>query len=228
MPTNFDFLKLPWEIQAALASGYVAYMVAYAGLKGRHSAVDTAFITLVFSLIATVILSFASQFGIPWAITAAVVGCCVSGLVWRKWGRKAYRAVMRSLDVSWANDDPTALETLSGDSAHYLTAIAVQLDDGRWLRCDDTERFRDAPHGPALIGPSGDVAFYLTHEDAADGTPKELQTVRSPDFGDRITYVPASRIRMMNLRYKLNRSSKVVEVAASSQSEVVVEPSVER
>ncbi len=202
-------------------------MFAYAGLKGRHSAIDTAFITLVFSLIATVILYLMIPFGLPLAITAAVAGGCLSGLIWRKWGRRAYRWAMRKLDVSWANDDPSALDTLSGDTTNYLTAIAVQLDDGRWLRCDDTERFGDAPHGPALIGPAGDVAFYLTHEDAADGTSKELQTVRSPDYGDLITYVPASRIRMLNLRYKSSCSSKVA-AAASSQSEAEPVPSAER
>lgn len=215
MQTNFDFLKLPWEIQAALASGYVAYMIAYAVLRGRHSTIDTAFITLVFSLIATVILSLMMTFGPPLAIVTTVVGCCVSGLIWRKWGRGTYRWSMRKLDISWANDDPSTLDTLCGDSTNYLTAIAIQLDNGQWLRCDNTEKFRDAPHGPALIGPAGDVALYLTHEEEADGTQKELETVSSHDYGDLLTYVPASRIRILNLRYKSSCSSKVVAEASS-------------
>lgn len=230
MPTNVDFLRLPWEIQTALASGYIAYMVAYSGLKGNHSAIDTAFIVLVFSQIATVILSLTSQCGIPWAIAATGVGCCVSGVLWRKWLRQAYRASVRKLDISWANDDRTVLDTLSGDTTHYLKQIAVQLDDGRWLRCDDTERFRDSPHGPAHIGPSGDVAFYLTHEDAADGTSKELNSVRS-QYGDRLTYVPASRIQMINLRYlsrSLKEAGEAPKAAALSQSEVAVEASADR
>jgi len=46
-------LNLPWNIQIALASGYAAYLLGYRGVRAAHKAIDIAFITLVFGLVAT-------------------------------------------------------------------------------------------------------------------------------------------------------------------------------
>ena len=48
-----DLLKLLWDLQVPLAGGYAAYVLAYTGLRDRQKTVDVAFISLVFSLIAT-------------------------------------------------------------------------------------------------------------------------------------------------------------------------------
>jgi hypothetical protein len=199
---TIDFLNLSWTVQVALASGYLAYAIAYAGLKNRHSTLDTAFITLAFSLVATTILYVLSLAGQIISSGAAVSASLAAGVAWRKWGRDTYRWAAREFDLSWANDDASALDSLTGNTTNYLTQIAVQLDDGTWLRCDDTMKFSDAPHGPALIGPNGDIALYLTHEDAADGTSKEMKFTRDAYYGDLVTYVPASRIKLITLRHK--------------------------
>jgi hypothetical protein len=52
-----------------------------------------------------------------------------------------------------------------------------------------------------LLGLNGDVALYLTHEEAADGKVKTLATVRDPGYGDRITYVPASHVKRITIRH---------------------------
>ena len=75
------------------------------------------------------------------------------------------------------------------------------LDDGTWLRCDDTSKFNDAPYAPCLIGPSGDVALYLTHEEPPGGPAKEMTTVIDAHYGDRLTYVPANRVRRLTVRH---------------------------
>jgi len=112
---------------------------------------------------------------------------------------------MHRFNVTWSNDDPAALITLSNNSRYPLTQFAVQLDDDTWLRCDDTSKFLGAPFSPVIIGPSGDVAFYLTHEEMKGAEPKELKSVRDPNYGDRITYIPAHRIRRITFRHKRKR-----------------------
>jgi hypothetical protein len=44
-----------------LASGYAAYVLAYTGLRDRQKTVDIAFISLVFSLIATFVLTLSAK-----------------------------------------------------------------------------------------------------------------------------------------------------------------------
>jgi hypothetical protein len=202
-----ELLNLPWQIQVALASGYGAYLMSYTGIRSHHRAIDTTFITLVFGLIATAILGLGTVFeagGIASGITAFAVTVLV-GLWWRKWGRSALRWVLRRLDVSWSDDDPSALASISANTNCYLSQIAVLTEDGTWLRCDDTTKFKDAPFGPCLIGPNGDVALYLTHEEPPGKRARKLKTVRDSYYGDRLTYVPAPRIKRVALRYRSRR-----------------------
>jgi hypothetical protein len=198
---NPDVLNLPWEVQVSLASGYVAYLLAFAGLRWRHSAIDVAFITLVFGLIATDSLVFTNNHHAVVAGTVAFAAACVSGFIWRKWGRSASRSLLRGVNLTWSDDHWSALDTLCGNSAHPVSQVAVLLDDGTWLRCDDTSKFNEVPFAPCLLGPTGDVALYLTHEEMADGSVRELSSVLNADYGARITYVPAARIRRITLRH---------------------------
>lgn len=204
---NVDLLTLPWELQVALAGGYAAYVVAYTGLRARHRTVDVVFITLVFGLIATATLGLlAQEFGRPvWRGATAIAVTVIGGFLWRRWGRDVLAWSLRKFDVSWSDDSPSALETISENSKHPVTQIAVMLDDGTWLRCDDTSKFADSPQGPCIIGPNGDVALYLTHEDPKGDASKDQTTVVDEHWGDRITYIPASRIRYINLRRKRRR-----------------------
>jgi len=222
---NAELLKLSWQIQVALASGYSAYMLAYVGLRQSHRQIDTLFIALVFSLIASGTINLAGLW--RWtenpivAGTIAFVLTTASAILWRKWGRKLLNKFLREINMSWSDDDPSALVTITSDSKHPISQVAVLLDDGTWLRCDSTSKFEGAPFFPCLIGPSGDIALYLTHEESAGQPAKELSSVRDAHYGDRLTYIPAQRIRQITLRHSLpkaSRFSKAVEAAGSDQS----------
>lgn len=200
-------LSLPWQVQLSLASGYAAYHVANVGARLHHKTVDVAFSTLLFGSCATVIYNIivwtkpdSFQIAIVSAIAAFVLTTLL-GAVWRKWGRPFLKTLLRKFEVSFSDDDPSVLATLSMDTAHRMSQIAVKLDDGTWLRCDNTEDFAASPFGPCMIGQNGDVALYLTHVDSANGAEKELVSTKDNDFGDRLSYVPASRITQINVRY---------------------------
>jgi hypothetical protein len=114
-----DLLKLPWDLQVPLASGYAAYVLAYTGLRDRQKTVDVAFISLVFSLIATGILAVAATRGIePIKASAMAFGVTViSGALWRKLGRPVVSWSLRATNITWSNDDPSALASLSENTS---------------------------------------------------------------------------------------------------------------
>jgi hypothetical protein len=217
--SELEFLKLPWEIQGALASGYAAYAVAYTGLRDRQRPIDIAFLSLVFSVPAMLAFWLLASRGLAISIPAAFVASIVTGIIWRRAIRPLVFQILKKFDVTWSNDDPSALATLSSNTEFRITQIAVLLDDGTWLRCDDARKFVAAPFAPYLLGPNGDVALYLTHEETADGTVKTLTTVRDANYGDRITYVPAGRIKRITIRHKTktNHPSKVGAEEAEQQ-----------
>jgi hypothetical protein len=215
---DLNFLKLPWEIQVALASGYAAYALAYTGLRERQRTIDIAFLSLVFSVPATMVFGVLASRSPIISIPIAFVGAFAVALIWRKFLRPLMFPILRQFNVTWADDDPSALATLCGNAKFGVTQIAVLLDDGTWLRCDDVQKFEHAPFWPYVLGPNGDVALYLTHEESAGGEAKALSTVRDPHYGDRITYVPASRIREITIRHasKASRSSMAVGAEAAA------------
>lgn len=199
---NTELLNLPWQIQVTLASGYAGYMIAYVGLRESHKTIDTAFIALAFGLVATATLWFLSSYAVTTAGAAAFVFTCVAAFLWRKWGIGALHWVYRKADMSWGNDDPTALATLTRSTRFYVTQMGILLDDGTWLTCEDASQFANSPFGPCVIGPTGDIGVYLTDEEKPDGTTKKLKSVRDDHYGDRITYIPASRIRQITFRHR--------------------------
>ena len=136
---------------------------------------------------------------------AAFVGTVTAAVLWRLFGIEAVHWAFRKANLSWANNDPSALATLTRSTRYYVTQIGVRLNDGRWLTCEDASKFQDAPFGPCTIGPSGDVGLYLTREEQPDGTCRDLNSVRDPSYGDRITYVPASQIQQITFRHKPRR-----------------------
>lgn len=199
-----ELLNLPVGIQLSLASGYAAYHFAYVGIRDHHKTIDVAFITLVFGLVATVAFSLFSAITHPFlAGLAAFIAAISAGVVWRKWGRDWLESDLRGKDLTWANDDPSALRTITSSTKFQFTQVAVELNDGTWLECEDTRNFSDCPYGPFTLGPKGDLALYLTHEKKPNSKkPKKLTSVSLADWGDRMTYIPASQIRRMTFRMK--------------------------
>jgi hypothetical protein len=198
-----DLLKLPWDIQVPLASGYAAYVIAYTGLRDRQKTVDIAFISLVFSLIATFVLTLAAKrdIGPINASMLAFAATVVAGALWRKLGRPFLGWFLRAANITWSNDDPSALASLSGSTRYYATQVSVLLDDGSSLSCLSAAEFSKSPFGPFQVGPNGDIALYVTEISPAEGDARPQPTVRDEAYGDRITYVPATRIRQITFRH---------------------------
>ena len=153
--------------------------------------------------------------GIAYTSTLAIA------LLWRRFGRDIISLLLRLADITWANDDPSAMDTLTADSKCRVTQISLLLDDGTLLRCDDTKLYELLPFGPYTMGQTGDVALYLTHIEGPDTKVRELKEVKNDVYGDRITYVPATKIKRINLRFKRPPKSRLRRAGGGFDSLVV-------
>jgi hypothetical protein len=196
-----NFFSQTWQVQLALASGFAAYLVAFMGIRHHHQAIEVTFWSILFSLVTTATLAFVPDWDNFYAGVAAFAATVVAAVLWRKWFSDFLFNLLRMGDVSWSNDDPSALFTVSNSTKFRITQVAVELEDGTWLRCDDADKFKDTPFGPLTVGPNGDIALYLTHEEPVGQPAKELKSVRHDGYGDRITYVPADKIRQITFRH---------------------------
>ncbi|WP_155935204.1 hypothetical protein [Methylobacterium sp. 10] len=195
-------LGLSWQIQLAVASGYAAYLLCYVGIRAKHSTVDVTFLSLIFGLIASASLYIAQQhMNVVAAGATAFFLTCGCGLLWRRFFRSLLRKLLRKWNVSWSDDSPTTLALMLSETHSSLSQISIQLEDGSWLICNDLQSFKKSPFGPCLIGQDGDMAIYLTHTISKDGVEREVKNVKDADYGDRITFVPASKIKMINFRH---------------------------
>lgn len=199
---NEKLLTLPWEIQVALGSGYAAYILAYVGIRDHHKGVDTAFRAIAFGLIATITFALVPR---SWPIVrvgGAIFATLAGGLVWRWFGIEFVRKSLRHTNLSWADDTPSAWATISANNSKSpVTQISVLMDDGTWLNCDQNGDFNDSPFGPCVLGPNGDVALYVTSEVSPEGVESKNPHVCDPLWGDRVTYVPAGKIKRIAIRH---------------------------
>ncbi len=192
-----EFLDLPWQILVAIGGGHLGYRLAYIGQRFGHTQSDIVFLSLAFALLPALAIALLARFDAVVVGSVAVAAGLVGGLVWRWPARPAIAFILRYFNISWANDDVSALATLSNNSKWYVSAVAIQLDNGEWVECRDTSMFERSPFGAVTWGPSGDIALYATHVSDKD----QITTLDAVE-GDRITYIPASRVRKLTLRHK--------------------------
>lgn len=194
-----DLLDLPLAIQISLGSGYLAYLIAYAGLRQHHNATDALFRTLAFGLSASLILYLGS--GTVWPLLLAAPAPIVAAVLWRWKVRRMFKAALRLPNISWTDDTPSAWLTVIGEHTDARPSqIAVDMKNGRTLLCENTRLFANSPHGPAIFGLDGSVAFYVTDERRSDGKWLKRAEVIHADEGDCLTYIPADQIERIELR----------------------------
>lgn len=198
MPT--EILSLSWQVQVALASGYAAYITSYRGVRTHHSAQDTVFLALVFSLLASAELWLCRSFTPLLSGASAFILSVAAGMLWRRRGARLLNALLRGPNTTWSDDTPSAWARLQENREFPLSQLSVLLKDGTWLHCNQTVNFDGLPYAPAVLGTSGDVLMYLTSVKQKDARERQQSTTIDPDFGSRLTYVPASEIARINVR----------------------------
>jgi hypothetical protein len=200
---NPDFLNLPASIQVSIVSGYLAYQYAYIGRMHAHKMHDVGFITLAFGLIATLVLVLAEKAGLFISAVLAFATTITLAHIWRRFGYNFFVRDMRKHNVTWSNNDVSALASIYQSTDFLFMQCDVQLKDGTWLKCDDLSTFSNAPHGPMMLGRAGDVAMYVSHVQRAKQKKSiAVENVRDDEWGDVLTYIPAEEIKSIEFRLK--------------------------
>jgi hypothetical protein len=215
-----ELLSLPFAIQIALGAGYLGYLLAYSGIRQHHTTTDAFFRSVAFGLAASAIIYFGQP--VWWNVALAATAPLAIAIFWRWRGMRWAKSLLRHCDVNWADDIPTAwISIVAEDTQTRPSQIAIDLEDGRTLLCEDTRPFADAPHGPCKFGLDGSIALYVTAEMRPDGSWIEKQDVRNPMHGDLITYVPASSIKRVEIRCWTRANGRAATEGAEALSQVV-------
>lgn len=215
-----DLLDLPLAIQLSLGAGYLAYLLAYAGIRKHHTTADALFGTLIFGLFASAVIYLAGES--VWFLGLAAALPILAGALWRWKLRGLFKSLLRYLNISWSDDTPNAWLTITSEHTDARPSqIAVDTKNGRTLLCEDTRVFGNSPHGPAIFGLDGSVAFYVTDERRADGEWFKHSDVIHPHEGDRLTFIPADQIERVELRLwsRANEMAAGVEVEEETGEE---------
>jgi hypothetical protein len=178
--TDAKWLLATWQIQIAIGCGYAAYMIAYTGIRTHHRTIDVTFKTIAFGIVATgVILSMPGEGKLLVSLTA--FACTVGvAVLWRRIGMRLWMAILRHLDLTWADDTPSAWSRLSSEQRHHVTQLSVLTTDG-------------VVH----------VIMYVTHrKKTVDGESAEVIALDQKDWGVRSTYIPADKVARIEIRHR--------------------------
>ncbi len=203
-PSNLTALAaLPWQLQLVLGSGYIAYLLAFVGIRHTHKAADTVFGTLAFGLfsLATLALLPATVHWIAGAALAIVAALCAA-IIWRWIVRRQLRKALRWSGYSWADDTPSAWDRLLECEYKGVTQLSVELDYGRYLHSTEAKRLEKLPYGPFVLGTSGDILMYVDQRESAGGEVDQVDGVFDDAWGDLLTYIPAGNIKALSIRLK--------------------------
>jgi hypothetical protein len=196
-----EFLKLPLEIQVALAGGYLAYTVAYGGYGTKSTATEVAFRSLAFGLIS--VLAFRQTVlcgaGTWAAATVAITSAVLTGALWRRWIRRLVWRFLAWTGVSREDGIPTAWSAIIQSPNIYVTQLTVRTTDGRVL-FHDRSCYDKALHDGLYLGSDGSIMMVICSETLADGTKRQSEDITSDGWGTRLTYIPANQIAQVNLR----------------------------
>lgn len=192
-----DLLTLPLDTIAVLAAGYLGYRLAYTGKDAGHSAVDTVFLSLVYAVVAKLVLQSAlllpqvlRSFVLPLAIIAAVL---LAG-IWRKWGEKGVSKTLCWLGVSQSDRHNSAWGSILANDNLGLTTLVVRKTDGSQVRCWPLVDFAKERFGPCILGQDGSVALFITHFRPASEPAWIDDDPRAGQSGTAMTFIPATQI----------------------------------
>ncbi|MBB3345968.1 hypothetical protein [Sphingomonas sp. BK069] len=213
-----ELFALSFAVQLALGAGYLAYLIAYAGIRQHHTTADAIFKSFAFGVPASAMMTYGYQTPVLTSLIAFALTIS-AGVCWRWFGMNAWAALARNAKISWADDIPSAWISITAQATGAAPSqVIVEMIDGRVLMCDDTRDFENAYQGPVTLGLIGDIALYVTSEERPDGKWFDKTDVIHAE-GDLLTYVPVAQIKRVELRYLSGKVSRAGATAAEVAGE---------
>lgn len=199
MSVTNQVYNLPLEIQTAIAGGYVAYWIAYAGLDTNHRAVDVAFRTFAFGLPAIAAFRLLLSSGEILAAMSGFTLAVLAGGIWRAFGRRWAFAALSKASVLQEDGIATAWAAFIQQPNLKVSQLSVHTKDGRVLY-QNAHRYPEASLGGMYFGADGSIVMVVEEEELPDGTEEQRQGIRDAKLGTRVTYVPSDQIVRVNVR----------------------------
>lgn len=193
--------ELPLETLVVLGAGYMAYVLAYAGLRDHHKPLDVLLSAISFGLIAKGVFSFLGpQLQLPLleAIFALTV-TLAAAMFWRKKGSAFWADILRDTGVSHSDDTSSALDRIRTDTGTFITQLTVHTDEVV-LQCSDLFAVKELPHGPCILGKDGSVSMYADGVKLSGGDWEDKDVSHVKAWGPKLTYIPASEVRRIEVR----------------------------
>lgn len=207
---------LPWDVQIVLGCGYLAYRLAYVGIRQNHKPVDAVFLTAAFGLWAVASLWLAQQLVLPARIGIALAVTLGAAILWRAFLRHVLRGVLRAVRYSWADETISAMDHLQENNRHHPTQLCVETADGHTYFCTRTEAVGHLPFGPYVIGNAGDVLIYADHSQAPGEDPAPVEAWNDDLWGANVTYIPADQVRRIAIRFAPPPARKPIFAGAAA------------
>ncbi|RAP39431.1 hypothetical protein BYZ73_20600 [Rhodovulum viride] len=196
-----EFFALSLSVQVAIGAGYLGYVTAYAGFRRDHDATDAVFISLAFASIATLAFLLVEKFGPVAAFLTAFLASLICAGVWRRWGRRCW---LWCMDKTGVHRDDGVHTTWSGiaQTDRRVGQVSVHTEDGRILYLNDRSKYHGAAWDGLYLGGDGSVVMVVEEEELPNGTEETRSGISDEHWGTRLTYIPASQIRRVNIRMK--------------------------
>ncbi|WP_420585825.1 hypothetical protein [Ruegeria sp.] len=214
-----EIVQLPIHLQIALAGGYMGYITAYSGLRAGHTARDAILLTLAFGVIPALAWPMLStafgrtggllQIG---AAALALLLPILAGALWRRHGRTWWYDLLHRLKIHVDDGLCTGWEALIQQRDMEVTQIMVRTTDGTELFCRDAPAHTRAKGAfdaigsfSPLLGTEGSVVMVVDEEAAPNGGDTERTAPVDDEWGARLTYIPADRIALVEMRVRDRR-----------------------
>lgn len=198
-----EFFALPIAFQVALGGGFLGYMLASAGLRRGHTAIDVTMRTIAFGLPAMAIfVSFNEERGAVLAGFGGVAGSIFVAALWRGVLSDLTIKLIKLLQIHQDEFRTSAWDTLLQSPGLEVTQVMVRLKSGRELFLANPEPYINGPLKGLILGVEGDVVMVVESEEFPDQEAIERTAVLDERYGTRLTYIPAREIETIDLRCK--------------------------
>lgn len=198
---NAEFFNLSLGLQVALGSGYLAYMIAYAGLRTHHKTMDAVFISLAFSSLGLIAFQALEKCGSVKSAFITFLVCVVTAVIWRSFGRSVWLWIMNVLSVHREDGVYSPWDSIVQTDCR-VGQVSVHLKNGGILYLDDRRQFTDVPWKGLYLGSDGGIIMVVESEKTPEGKEEVRKGIVDTDWGTRLTYIPAQEIERVNIRMK--------------------------
>lgn len=200
---NIDsLLSLPIDTLVLLAAGFLGYRLAFTGKDREHKASDVIFISATFAAIAKAVMMIGAAAGSAVAgLLLAAPASLIVAIIWRKWASEWILGALKNKQIMTHDRTGTAWQSLIARDGNVVRQIVVHRTDGVSYMCKDFYEFKDMRPTPLILGVDGSIAMPVSHwRDTNETKWDEFDDVMDAEWGDRITYIPASQIRSVAIR----------------------------